>query len=80
MGFHHEMRYQDYVPSWVFFYCDVRPADGGQTPVAMSYPVYEEMREKDPKFVEKLEKVSGDDAEPAKGAGLCERLRPGEDA
>ncbi len=51
------MKYQEHIPGWVFFYCDVAPAKGGQTPVLMSHAIYEEMKNKDPDFVDKLEKV-----------------------
>ena len=51
------MRYQDHIPNWVFFYCDIQPIEGGQTPIAMSYPIYEDMVKREPEFVEKLEKV-----------------------
>ncbi len=57
MGFHHEMKYQNHIPDWIFFYCDVAPAEGGQTPVLMSHAIYEDMKRKDPDFVDKLEKV-----------------------
>ena len=57
MSFHHEMRYQDHIPDWVFFYCDIQPITGGETPVAMSYPIYEDMVKREPEFVEKLAMV-----------------------
>ncbi len=46
------------MPDWCSFYCDVPPRTGGQTPIVLSSAIYEEMVEKDPDFVAKLEKVS----------------------
>ncbi len=59
MGFHHDQRYhnEEHIPDWCFFYCDVPPQKGGQTPILLSSAIYEEMVEKDPDFVIKLEKV-----------------------
>ena len=37
MFFHHEMAYQRDIPNYVFFYCDVPPAEGGGTPILLSY-------------------------------------------
>jgi hypothetical protein len=56
IGFHHEMSYEKVSPDAVFFYCDVAPTSGGQTPVAYSPAVYYKMLEKEPNFVARLEK------------------------
>ncbi|TXG68824.1 hypothetical protein EZV62_003759 [Acer yangbiense] len=43
-------------PSKLFFFCEVAPTSGGETPILLSHIVYERMRQKFPEFVEKLEK------------------------
>jgi hypothetical protein len=40
----------------LFFFCEVEPKSGGETPVVPSHYVYKRMKEKFPGFVEKLEK------------------------
>lgn len=40
----------------MFFFCEVEPGSGGETPIAMSHVVYERMREKHPDFVARLER------------------------
>ncbi|KAH0468311.1 hypothetical protein IEQ34_003344 [Dendrobium chrysotoxum] len=54
--FHHEMAQVPEYPSKLFFYCDVEPRTGGETPIVLSHYVYQRMKEKHPEFVEKLEK------------------------
>ncbi|KAH9507372.1 hypothetical protein Btru_057942 [Bulinus truncatus] len=53
--FHHEMAQVPTSPSVLFFYCDVAPQTGGQTPLVLSNLVYEAMREKYPQFIRDLE-------------------------
>lgn len=53
--FHHEMAQVPTFPSRLFFYCDVAPSSGGQTPLALSHLVYKRMRELHPQFVDRLE-------------------------
>lgn len=74
--FHHEMAQVPEFPSKLFFFCEVEPAKGGETPIVLSHIVYERMREKYPDFVEKLEKhgllytrVLGDDDNPSSPIG-----------
>lgn len=43
-------------PSKLFFFCEVEPRVGGETPIVLSHVVYERMNEKYPEFVERLEK------------------------
>lgn len=43
-------------PSKLFFFCEVEPASGGETPLVLSHVVYERMKEKYSEFVERLEK------------------------
>ena len=43
------------VPSKLFFFCEVEPGSGGETPIALSHVIYERMKEKYPEFVQKLE-------------------------
>ncbi|XP_076454585.1 uncharacterized protein LOC143289486 [Babylonia areolata] len=54
--FHHEMAQVPTFPSRLFFYCDVEPSCGGQTPLALSHVVYRQMQERHPYFVSQLEK------------------------
>ncbi|KAI9162309.1 hypothetical protein LWI28_026006 [Acer negundo] len=56
IGFHHEMAQAPESPSELFFFCEVAPTSGGETPIVLSHIVYERIRHKYPKFVEKLEK------------------------
>ncbi|PRQ51098.1 putative TauD/TfdA-like domain-containing protein [Rosa chinensis] len=53
--FHHEMAQVPEFPSKLFFFCEVEPGSGGETPIVLSHIVYERMKEKYPEFVEKLE-------------------------
>ncbi|CAH9056168.1 unnamed protein product [Cuscuta epithymum] len=43
-------------PSKLFFYCEVEPGNGGETPIVLSHVVYEKMKSKYPEFVQRLEK------------------------
>ncbi|CAL1378293.1 unnamed protein product [Linum trigynum] len=54
--FHHEMAQVPEFPSKLFFFCEVEPTTGGETPIVLSHVVYEKMREKYPEFVRQLEK------------------------
>ncbi|KAI3411537.1 TauD domain-containing protein [Psidium guajava] len=53
--FHHEMAQVPEFPSKLFFFCEVEPGSGGETPIVLSHVVYERMREKYPDFVQHLE-------------------------
>ncbi|GAB2250125.1 hypothetical protein Droror1_Dr00013484 [Drosera rotundifolia] len=55
LPFHHEMAQVLEFPSKLFFYCDVEPASGGETPIVLSHVVYERMKAKHPEFVQQLE-------------------------
>ncbi|CAL1378282.1 unnamed protein product [Linum trigynum] len=74
--FHHEMAYASEYPKKLFFFCEVAPRSGGETPVVLSHVVYERMREKHPDFVERLEKegmvsrrVMGEEDDPSSAIG-----------
>ncbi|MCO5592327.1 hypothetical protein L7F22_046328 [Adiantum nelumboides] len=76
--FHHEMAQVPEYPSRVFFFCEVEPAEGGETPIVLSHLIYERMQSVYPEFVDKLEKDGllyvrilgeGDDANSAIGRG-----------
>jgi hypothetical protein len=43
-------------PSKLFFFCEVEPKSGGETPIVLSHYVYKRMNENFQEFVEKLEK------------------------
>jgi len=53
--FHHEMAQVVNWPKKLFFYGDVIPNSGGETPICVSNEVYKRMLAKHPDFVEKLE-------------------------
>ncbi|GAY56400.1 hypothetical protein CUMW_171630 [Citrus unshiu] len=42
-------------PSKLFFFCEVEPVSGGDTPLVLSHIVYERMKESYPEFVQQLE-------------------------
>lgn len=60
----------------MFFYCEVEPKCGGETPIVLSHVVYERMKEKHPEFVQRLEehglvyvRVLGEDDDPSSPIG-----------
>ncbi|CAL1387011.1 unnamed protein product [Linum trigynum] len=53
--FHHELAHVPEFPTKLFFFCEVEPASGGETPMVLSHVVYERMKEKYPEFVGRLE-------------------------
>ncbi|XP_059303176.1 clavaminate synthase-like protein At3g21360 [Lycium ferocissimum] len=74
--FHHEMAQVPEYPSKLFFFCDVEPGSGGETPIVLSHVVYEKMKNKYPEFVERLEehglmyiRVLGEDDDPSSPIG-----------
>lgn len=52
--FHHEMAQVPEYPRKVFFYCEIEPAEGGETPILPSHLVYQRMEKEWPEFVQKL--------------------------
>lgn len=63
-------------PSKLFFFCEVEPTTGGETPIVLSHIIYERMKERHPEFVQQLEehgliytRVSGEDDNPASPIG-----------
>src|SRR6218665_190820 len=54
--FHHEMAHVKDHPLVLFFYCDIRAKEGGNTPLVLSNVVYRKMVEREPEFVNRLEK------------------------
>lgn len=60
----------------MFFFCEVEPETGGETPIVLSHVVYERMKEEHPEFVNKLEehgliyvRVLGEDDDPSSPIG-----------
>ncbi|KAJ4849093.1 hypothetical protein Tsubulata_036011 [Turnera subulata] len=53
--FHHEMNRLPVFPSKLFFFCEVEPTSGGETPLAVSHIVYNRIKERYPDFVKRLE-------------------------
>ncbi|XP_048771426.1 uncharacterized protein LOC125677414 [Ostrea edulis] len=52
--FHHEMAQVPNYPSVLFFYCDIPPTEGGQTPLVPSNLVYKKMVKLESEFVNTL--------------------------
>jgi hypothetical protein len=48
------MVYMPTYPSHIFFYCDVPPQEGGETPIILSNVVYEKINKEFPEFVKEL--------------------------
>ncbi|CAF1074829.1 unnamed protein product [Adineta steineri] len=76
--FHHEGARVPRYPNYLFFFCEVPPTEGGETPLCYSPLMYDIMKEKCPKFVERLEQQgvrysrilpNGDDQTSAIGRG-----------
>ncbi|XP_057773152.1 clavaminate synthase-like protein At3g21360 [Salvia miltiorrhiza] len=74
--FHHEMAQVQKYPTKLFFFCEVEPESGGETPIVPSHIIYERMKEKHSDFVHKLEKhgviytrVLGEDDDPSSPIG-----------
>ncbi|XP_059643928.1 clavaminate synthase-like protein At3g21360 [Cornus florida] len=74
--FHHEMAQVPEFPSKLFFFCEVEPQSGGETPIVLSHIIYERMKERYPEFVERLEehgliytRVLGEDDDPSSPIG-----------
>ena len=44
-------------PSHLFFYCEVKPSQGGETPLCLSNAVYERVNKERPEFIEKLRRL-----------------------
>ena len=40
----------------LFFYCDIAPPSGGETPIILSHIIHRLMSEREPEFVERLAK------------------------
>ncbi|CAN1138845.1 Clavaminate synthase-like protein At3g21360 [Linum perenne] len=55
--FHHEMAQVPEFPSKLFFFCEVEPRIGGETPIVLSHVVYQRMKDKCPEFVSRLEEL-----------------------
>ena len=54
---HHEMAQVPNPPSYIFFYCDVPPTEGGSTVIMHSNYVYEQFASDSPEFCALLEEV-----------------------
>jgi len=74
--FHHEMAQVPEYPAKLFFYCEVEPAVGGETPIVLSHLIYKRMAEQFPDFVKKLEetgllyiRILGEDDDPSSPIG-----------
>lgn len=52
--FHHEMAQVPEFPARLFFFCEVPPSEGGETPILLSHEVTALMQAKHPEFVQSL--------------------------
>eukprot|EP01130_Rhizamoeba_saxonica_P007714 TRINITY_DN312_c0_g1_i2.p1 TRINITY_DN312_c0_g1~~TRINITY_DN312_c0_g1_i2.p1 ORF type:complete len:242 (+),score=53.72 TRINITY_DN312_c0_g1_i2:58-783(+) len=52
--FHHEMAYLADYPATLFFWCDVKPGNEGQTPICLSNRVIIRLKEENPNFYNTL--------------------------
>ena len=53
--FHHEMSQVPEPPAYICFYCDIPPAEGGETPICHSARAYERFVAIDPEFAANVE-------------------------
>lgn len=53
--FHHEMSQVPNPPAYIFFYCDVPPDTGGETPIVLSNRVYQRFHDINPAFADQME-------------------------
>ena len=53
--FHHEMAQTPLPPTHLFFYCEVPPVSGGETPILVSAEVCSRMQDLHPRFMQRLE-------------------------
>jgi len=53
--FHHEMAQVPTFPAVLYFYCDLAPSSGGQTPLVLSNEVFKRMAKEEQEFVKELE-------------------------
>ncbi|XP_023515356.1 clavaminate synthase-like protein At3g21360 [Cucurbita pepo subsp. pepo] len=74
--FHHELAQVPEFPAKLFFYCEVEPTSGGETPIVLSHVVYEKVKVKYPEFVQRLEeqgliytRILGEDDDPSSPIG-----------
>ncbi|GAB4850301.1 hypothetical protein Ancab_029601 [Ancistrocladus abbreviatus] len=74
--FHHELAYVPEFPNKIFFFCEVEPRSGGETPIILSHVIFERIKERHPKFVQELEEYGllyvrtiGDDDDVSSSAG-----------
>lgn len=54
--YHHEMAQVPSPPTHLFFFCEVPPSEGGETPILVSSEIYKRLKVKNPSFLESLEK------------------------
>lgn len=60
----------------MFFFCEVEPKIGGETPIVLSHVIYNKMKQKYPEFVDRLEehgliytRVLGEEDDPSSPIG-----------
>lgn len=74
--FHHEMAQTPLFPKYIFFFCEIAADEGGATPLCRSDLLYQQLRERAPKFTERCEQlglrytnVMPDENDPKSGMG-----------
>jgi hypothetical protein len=53
--YHHEMAQTPHPPTHLFFFCEIPPAEGGETPILISNEIYEKVRTRFPDFITDIE-------------------------
>lgn len=52
---HHELAQTPMFPEFIFFFCEIAPEKGGETPICRSDVLYERLAQSEPQFVQDLE-------------------------
>ncbi len=52
---HHELAQTPMFPEYIFFYCEIAPRSGGETPICRSDVLYQQLVQIEPEFVQDLE-------------------------
>mgnify|MGYP003387089601 CR=1 FL=1 len=55
--FHHELAQTPKPPTHLYFFCEVAPLTGGETPILISAELYDRLAVKHEKYLEYIEKV-----------------------
>lgn len=73
--FHHELAYLTTSPSKLAFFCEIPAKKDGYTPLCLSHTLYEKIKSKNPKFIERLEAKKVRYTRIIQSKKLCENTR-----